>query len=135
MLKNLERTANIIAPCQPANLSIETGTSVIVERKKMSPVEPTCQYFSEPPSRNNCFETIKPLYSKPQTKIDSDNLHPPIVKHNSDMVFRNCDFEGEDRYPKSVRMKVDKSESNINDDEEIDVVRVDDSCDPMWRPW
>lgn len=132
-LKNLERTANVIAPCQSPNSSIETGTSVIIEKRSMSPNEKN-QYLPTPET-NGHFESLKSPYSRPQTILSSGNLRSSIVKRNSDLISKNCDFRSDDRYQKNSRTRIDNSESIIDDEEEIDVVRIDDTDDPMWRPW
>ena len=132
-VKNLERTANVIAPCQPPNSSIETGTSVIVEKRSMSPNE-KYQLLQKTETNGN-FESTKSPYSRPQTMLISENLRSSIVKRNSDLISKNYDFKSDDRYQKNSRTRIDDSKSNIDDEEEIDVVRIDESCDPMWRPW
>ncbi|XP_043473963.1 enhancer of split mbeta protein-like [Leptopilina heterotoma] len=153
-LKSLERTANIIAPCQSPNSSSESGTSIIDEKRRPSSSEPIQQqpkqYHSKAEminnntnnnnNNNNRLEIIKSPYARPQ--IDNNEVLRSqlfIKEDKNNLIDKNSNPKSNhNHYSNNSQTKIEKIpnlESIVDDEEEIDVVRIDDPCDPMWRPW
>lgn len=139
MLENLERTANIIAPCHSPNSSTESGALVIDEKQRISSNGPIHQHPSKPEVVNNRLEMIKSPYSRPQIVTGSELHHSSIIKRDSNLIDKNSHLKPNNyqhlRHSQRRIENSEKSESIIDEEEEIDVVRLDDPCDPMWRPW
>lgn len=151
-LKSLERTANIIAPCQSPNSSSESGTSIIDEKRRPSSSEPIQQQSKQFHSKseiinnnnNNRLEIIKSPYSRPPivTIIDNNNevlRNQSLMKgEKNNLIEKNTDLKSNHHHSNNSQTRIEKIEnleSIVDDEEEIDVVRIDDPCDPMWRPW
>lgn len=141
-LKSLERTANIIAPCQSPNSSSESGALCIDEKRRISSNGPIQQHPTKSETINNRLEINKSPYSRPQivtTNIEIQSRNQLFIKREDVNLIenKNSDLKFINHYSRNLE-KSEKSESIIDEEEEeeiIDVVRIDGPCDPMWRPW
>lgn len=132
-LANLDRIANVVAPC-PIGTSGEIDSAILTA--STSPIRSTPHADKTVNEMRDAGASTTTISSIPQASMS-------LVKADEKLTV-NCSAK-----PKSLRDRLpittttatttrnktnDPQNINADDDEEIDVERVDEH-DPMWRPW
>ncbi|XP_070169636.1 enhancer of split mgamma protein [Polyergus mexicanus] len=135
-LVNLDRIANIVAPCPVATSgeidSAIPSASVSPEIKSMTRADRTVDEIGDASASTTTVSSSTPRCRATLSLVDGE-----------EKLTINCSGKPKslrDRRPTTtattmMRNKTnDPQDINADDDEEIDVERVDER-DPMWRPW
>ncbi|XP_067204083.1 enhancer of split mbeta protein-like isoform X2 [Linepithema humile] len=131
-LANLDRIASVVAPC-PVGTSGEIDSAILTA--STSPIRSTPHADKTVNETCDAGASTTTISFIPQTSIS-------LVKADEKLTA-NCSAKPKslrDRRPTTTTTTTTRNKTNdpqninADDDEEIDVERVDER-DPMWRPW
>lgn len=138
ILTNLDRTANMMAPC---TIGTSSEIDASASGKRMSPIRSTP--YIDKNTIDNTTDATASTTRIVSTSRCRDTI--PSARVNTDEKIKvSCSLKVKNMKTRRTIITTtattvrDKTNDPVNvvvdDDEEIDVERVDDS-DPMWRPW
>jgi hypothetical protein len=128
-LANLDHIANVVAPCSVGTSEIDSA----ILTASASPIRSTPHADKTVNKMRDVGASI--VSSIPQTSMS-------LVKTDEKLIA-NCNAKPKslrDRRPTTTTTTTTRNKTNdpqninVDDEEEIDVERVDER-DPMWRPW
>ncbi|KAM0726135.1 Enhancer of split mgamma protein [Formica fusca] len=137
-LVNLDRIANIVAPCPVATSgeidSAIPSASVSPEIKSVARADKTVDEIGDASASTTTVSSSTPRCRATMSLVDGDEK---LTVNCSDKPKSLRDRRSATTATTTTMMRNktnDPQDINADDDEEIDVERVDER-DPMWRPW
>ncbi|XP_024943396.1 enhancer of split mbeta protein isoform X2 [Cephus cinctus] len=124
-IATLEKTANLLVPCEPI-------TSPDITTRRCSTPKSVSSYSGTSENTIENCTIVKAAYASPHSLTSTFNQAVSIETPSSSLSPKRSECPNREKIFQNLTIKISKTD--IDEEEEIDVERVDEK-DPMWRPW